>query len=250
MRTPPPPSPTDALFLDFDGTLVELAERPSLVQVPQELPALLASVSAAVGEALAIITGRRLASVDALLTPMRFSGAGLHGSELRTDPREAAPPPEPVLDNAARWLAARIDGDTQLWLEDKGAALALHYRGAPERAADAERLLKEAVDGLDVDIIAGKCIFEARPRGMHKGAALRALMQRPPFAGRRPVYIGDDTTDEDGIRAAQELGGLGIKVGGGGSDAAAWLENPAAVRAWLAGITRKGAAATEERSPI
>lgn len=250
MRTPPPPSSSDALFLDFDGTLVELAERPSLVQVPQELPALLASVSAAVGEAMAIITGRRLASVDALLTPMRFSGAGLHGSELRTDPRETAPSPEPVLDNAARWLAARVDGDTQLWLEDKGAALALHYRGAPERAADAERFLNEAVDGLDVDIIAGKFIFEARPRGVHKGAALRALMQRPPFAGRRPVYIGDDTTDEDGIRAAQELGGLGIKVGEGGSDAIAWLENPAAVRIWLAGITGEGRAAAEERSPI
>lgn len=247
MRQPPPPSPADALFLDFDGTLVELAERPSLVQVPQDLPALLASVSAVVGEALAIVSGRRLASIDALLAPMRFSGAGLHGVELRTDPREAAPPLDPALDGAAQWLAARIEGDTVLWLEDKGAALALHYRGAPERAADAERLLSEAVDGLDVDVIAGKYIFEARPRGVHKGGALRALMQRPPFAGRRPVYVGDDATDEDGIRAAQQLGGLGIKVGEGASDAAGRLDDPAAVRAWLAAIAQPGHHAAEER---
>ena len=247
MRTPPPPSPADALFLDFDGTLVELAERPSLVQVPQDLPALLASVSAVVGEALAIVSGRRLASIDALLAPMRFSGAGLHGTELRTDPREAAPPLNPLLDDAARWLAARIEGDTALWLEDKGAALALHFRGAPERADDAQRLLTEAVDGLDVDVIAGKSIFEARPRGVHKGGALRALMQRPPFAGRRPVYVGDDTTDEDGIRAAQALGGVGIKVGEGSSAATFHLENPAAVRAWLAAIAQPGHHAAEER---
>ena len=238
MRPPPPPSVTDALFLDFDGTLVDLAERPSLVQVPQDLPALLASVSAAVGEALAIVSGRRLASIDALLAPMRFSGAGLHGAELRTDPREAAPPLESTLDHAAQWLAARIEGDAALWLEDKGAALALHYRGAPERAADAERLLRDAVDGLDVEVIAGKCVFEARPRNVNKGQALRALMQRPPFAGRRPLYVGDDTTDEDGIRAVQALGGIGIKVGEGGSEAVARLDNPAAVRAWLAAISR------------
>ena len=237
MRPPPPPSRTDALFLDFDGTLVDLAERPSLVQVPQELPALLASVSAAVGEALALVTGRRLASIDELLAPMRFSGAGLHGAELRTDPRETAPQLQSRLDHAAQWLAARIDGDTALWLEDKGAALALHFRGAPERAADAERLLRGAVEGLDVEVIAGKCVFEARPRNVNKGQALRALIRLPPFAGRRPLYVGDDTTDEDGIRAAQDLGGIGIKVGEGSSDAVFRLENPAAVRAWLAGIT-------------
>ena len=237
MRPPPPPSRTDALFLDFDGTLVDLAERPSLVQVPQDLPALLASVSAAVGEALAIVSGRRLASIDALLAPMRFSGAGLHGAELRTDPRETAPPQQSTLDHAAQWLAARLEGDPALWLEDKGAALALHYRGAPERAADAECLLRDAVAGLDVEVIAGKCVFEARPRNVNKGQALRELMRLPPFAGRRPLYVGDDTTDEDGIRAAQALGGAGIKVGEGNSDAALRLENPAAVRAWLARIS-------------
>ncbi len=250
MRPPPPPSSTDALFLDFDGTLVELAERPSLVQVPHDLPALLASVSAAVGEALAIVSGRRLASIDALLAPMRFSGAGLHGAELRTDPRETAPPLESTMDPAAQWLAARIEGDAALWLEDKGAALALHYRGAAERADDAERLLRDAVAGLEVEVIAGKYVFEARPRNVNKGKALSALMRRPPFAGRRPLYVGDDATDEDGIRAAQALGGVGIKVGEGDSDAALRLENPAAVRAWLAAIVPSDRAAVEERLQV
>lgn len=234
---PPSPSPADALFLDFDGTLVELAERPSLVRVAPELPALLAAAAAAVGEALAIVSGRRLASIDELLAPMRFSGAGLHGAELRTDPRQAAPPPASGLDGAAQWLAARLEDEPGLWLEDKGAAIALHYRGAPGRAAQAERLLREAVRGLDLELISGKDVFEARPRGVNKGEAVRSLMRQPPFAGRRPVYVGDDTTDEDGIAAAQALGGVGIKVGAGPSAAPWRLDDPAAVRAWLAGIT-------------
>lgn len=243
VQTAPPPSSTDALFLDFDGTLVELAERPSLVKVAPELPALLAAAAAAVGEALAIVSGRRLASIDELLKPMRFAGAGVHGAELRTDPREAAPAPDSGLEQAAQWLAARLEDEPGLWLEDKGAALALHYRGAHERKGQAERLLRDAVRELDVEVISGKEVLEARPRGVNKGAALRALMRLAPFAGRRPVYVGDDTTDEDGIRAAQELGGLGIKVGAGESAARARLADPAAVRAWLAGIRAPHAAA-------
>jgi trehalose 6-phosphate phosphatase len=234
MRHPSPPHSDDALFLDFDGTLVELAERPSLVQVPPELPGLLACAAAAVGEALAIISGRTLAAIDAQMAPMRFCGAGLHGAELRIDPREAAPPPDQALQHLVQRLALQLKGDVGIRLEDKGRALALHFRGAPERAAEAEQLLREAVAGTDLEVIAGKCVFEARPRGVDKGNALRALMQQPLFAGRRPVYVGDDVTDEDGIKAAQSLGGIGIKVGDGLSAAGYHLENPAAVRAWLA----------------
>jgi len=234
MRHPSPPGFDDALFLDFDGTLVELAERPSLVQVSKQLPALLACAAAAVGEALAIVSGRSLASIDALLAPMRFCGAGLHGAELRTDPREAPPPPAPGLDDVARRLEERLRGDSGMWLEDKGKTIALHYRDAPQRAEEAERLLREAVAGAGLEVIAGKFVFEARPRGVDKGYALRTLMRQPAFAGRRPVYVGDDVTDEDGIEAAQALGGIGIKVGEGASAAGCRLENPAAVRAWLA----------------
>lgn len=236
MPYPLPPSSSDALFLDFDGTLAELAERPHLVRIPPELPALLAAAAAALGEALAIVSGRRLASIDQLLAPMRFSGAGLHGAELRLDPREPAPPLQATMDRAAAWLAARIDAGGALWLEDKGLALALHYRGAPQARDEARELLRQAVDGLDVEIISGHDVFEARPRGTNKGAALRKLMRGAPFAGRRPIYVGDDITDEDGIAAAQDLGGIGIKVGAGASAAKFRLEDPAAVRAWLAEI--------------
>jgi trehalose 6-phosphate phosphatase len=163
-------------------------------------------------------------------------GAGLHGAELRTDPREAAPPQLTTLDGAAQWLAARLEDEPGLWLEDKGAALALHYREVPQRREQAQRLLREAVRGLELEIIPGKDVFEARPRGVNKGVALHALMRQAPFAGRRPVYVGDDSTDEDGIAAAQALGGLGVKVGEGASLARARLAGPPAVRAWLAGI--------------
>ena len=240
MPRPPLPTADDALFLDFDGTLVELAERPHLVQVPDDLPALLAAASAARGEALAIVSGRRLASIDEMLTPMRFCGAGLHGAELRTDPRETAPQPERLLEGPAMRLAALLEDDPAAWLEDKGAAIAVHFRGAPHRGPQLEQLLREAVEGCPVEIIAGKCVFEARPHGVDKGAAVRSLMLRPPFQGRRPVYVGDDVTDEDGIRAAQALGGLGIKVGAGDSVAQWRLENPAAVRQWLASIESPG----------
>jgi trehalose 6-phosphate phosphatase len=243
MRHPPPLSPDDALFLDFDGTLVELAERPFLVKVSPQLPALLAGAAAAVGEALAIVSGRSLAAIDAQLAPMRFCGAGLHGAELRTDPRQAPPPLEPALQALVQRLAERLHGDDGLWLEDKGKSLALHYRGFPERAAEAEQLLRETVAGTGLEVIAGKFVVEARPRGVNKGHALRTLMRQPTFAGRRPVYIGDDVTDEDGIEAAQALGGIGIKVGDGASAAQYRLQDPAAVRGWLAGSGKSYAAA-------
>jgi trehalose 6-phosphate phosphatase len=236
VRQPPPPSTNDALFLDFDGTLVELAERPALVRVSPRLPALLAAAAAALGEALAIVSGRRLASIDALLAPLRFAGAGLHGAELRTDARAAAPPLQRVLREQALRLQERLRGESGLWLEDKGATLALHYRDAPARGADAERLLRLAVAGAGLEVIAGKLVFEARPCGINKGSAVRALMQLPPFAGRRPIYVGDDATDEDGIAAAQALCGIGVKVGGCASAASCSLRDPAAVHAWLARI--------------
>jgi trehalose 6-phosphate phosphatase len=234
MRQPPPTQFDDALFLDFDGTLIELAEKPGLVQVPASLPALLCGVAAALGEALAIVSGRSLASIDALLAPMRFCGAGLHGAELRTYPREAPPPHAAEWEHLVLRLRQQLDGDDAIWVEDKGRTLALHYRGAPERADQAGRLLREAVAGTGLEVIAGKCVYEARPPGRNKGYAVRALMRQAAFAGRRPVYVGDDVTDEDGIAAAQDLGGVGVKVGSGASAAVCRLESPAAVRAWLA----------------
>ena len=229
-----------ALFLDIDGTLLDLAPTPDSIVVPETLPADIDRLAKKLGGALALVTGRALLYADDLFKPFQFPIAGLHGAELRTDPRETAPQPERLLEGPAMRLAALLEDDPAAWLEDKGAAIAVHFRGAPHRGPQLEQLLREAVEGCPVEIIAGKCVFEARPHGVDKGAAVRSLMLRPPFQGRRPVYVGDDVTDEDGIRAAQALGGLGIKVGAGDSVAQWRLENPAAVRQWLASIESPG----------
>jgi len=229
-----------ALFLDFDGTLVEIAAHPQAVQVPRDLPALLQACAERLQGALAIVSGRRLLDVDNLLQPLRFAGAGLHGAELRAS-AQAAIEPVTQLDLAMTATALRAElGDLQhaLLIEHKGPALALHYRSHPQYRAVAERALRRAVEstsaaGPALEILAGKFVFEARPRGIDKGSAVRALMAQAAFAGRLPVFVGDDLTDEDGIRAAQALGGFGIKVGAGASVAEQRLRDPQALAAWL-----------------
>lgn len=243
---PPPPTPPPipqgaasrslALFLDFDGTLVEIAATPRHVKVEAAVRDLLRELSAALGGALAIITGRRLDSLDEFLAPPVLPAAGLHGAQLRLTadavPVIAAAP----LPRAAANLEAKYANDPAMRVEDKGIAVALHFREAPERGAEAEAALKAAVAGLDVEIIAGKCVFEARPRGFDKGTALRAFMAEPAFAGRKPIFAGDDRTDEDGMRAALALGGDAIKIGEGDSLAPHRLADPAALHGWLAQV--------------
>lgn len=222
-----------ALFLDFDGTLVDIAPTPRSVKVEASVRALLGELDAALGGALAIITGRRLDSLDEFLAPPVLAAAGLHGAQLRLS-RAAAPVLlAPPLPDAAARLQARFANDPAMRVEDKGVAVALHFREAPERGAEAELALREAVQGLDVEIIAGKSVFEARPRGFDKGTALRRFMTEPAFAGRKPIFAGDDRTDEDGMAAALALGGSAIKIGTGRSIAPARLDDPAALHRWL-----------------
>lgn len=234
--TPPLLDLTHALFLDLDGTLVDLANRPDHVVLAPGISDLLAGLHTSLGGAIALVTGRRLADADELLRPLRLPAAGLHGAELRAQPDEA-PQSAQISDRALRELVRRLQaslaGDTELWLEDKGAAAALHYRAAPARAGEARELMHRAASGLDLSIIAGKAVFEARSPGIDKGTAVAHFMQRPPFAGRIPVFVGDDVTDEDGIAGAQSHGGFGVKVGTGTSAASLRLAGPAAVHAWL-----------------
>jgi trehalose 6-phosphate phosphatase len=233
---PPIPQGAIALFLDFDGTLVEIAPTPRSVRIDASIRDLLHELSVALGGALAIVTGRRLDSLDEFLAPPVLPAAGLHGAELRLTADAAPVVAAPPLPHAAMMLEARFRGDPAMRIEDKGIAVALHYREAPERAVEAELALREAVDGLDVEIISGKCVFEARPHGFDKGTAVRAFMAEPAFAGRRPIFAGDDRTDEDGMRAALELGGSAIKIGSGRSIAPTRLEDPAGLHAWLAEV--------------
>lgn len=235
LTAPPPLSAQAALFLDFDGTLAELAPRPESVTVPEFLPKLLDALVARLDGAVAVITGRPLAEVDALLAPVSLPGAGLHGAELRTQGgarvtlRTVA-----GIEQLALALRAKFAGDPRLLLEDKGAVLALHFRQAPERAQDCAAALRElTADRSDLEVILGNRVVEARPRGSDKGHALRRLLSEAPFAGRLPVFAGDDRTDEDAFAAVVELGGYGIKVGTGPTAAQYRCAGVTAVHAWL-----------------
>ena len=223
-----------ALYLDFDGTLAEFAPTPEQVVIDESLPVLLAALAAALDGALAILTGRQLASIDALVAPVILTGAGLHGAELRPRPGITIFRGEPAaVAMLVRQLRARFGDDPRLLIEDKEFAVALHFRRAPHRAAECRKAMREYAPASLFDVIAGSEVIEARPRGADKGEALRSLAKLEPFAGRLQVYVGDDQTDEDGIIAAQDLGGFGIKIGCGESAARYRLPDVPAVHRWL-----------------
>lgn len=241
MTAAPPRLPLHetALFLDVDGTLIEIAPTPESVVVPDDLVPLLKTLHEAMGGALAILSGRTIAVLDGLLGATGLPMAGVHGGELRTVAGGAITEINPHLPPALMERVWSIINDLKRqWPgvrgEDKGAAFSFHFRQAPE----AEPALRAAIATLPLDadweILSGHMIYEIRSRGQSKGIALRNLMQLPAFAGRKPVFAGDDRTDLDGIRAAVELGGAGIAVAGLAAEQARWaLPDPSAVRAWL-----------------
>jgi trehalose 6-phosphate phosphatase len=237
----PPRLPLDqtALFLDFDGTLVEIAPQPELVQVAPELPALLLRLAEGLGGALALVSGRPIAEIDAFLAPARLPAAGAHGAEFRLDrdglvETAGMPVPERLrrsIETIVRALAASAPG---LRLEDKGTAIAVHYRHAPQAETPLRAALGALPLGAEWQLLPGHRVIEVKARGWDKGSAVERLMRTPAFAGRKPLFLGDDRTDLDGIAAAAKLGGGGIAVGGLASEIARWtLPDPAAVRAWL-----------------
>jgi len=226
--------PGDALLLDFDGTLAEIGPDPDAILLAPGLDVALGRLAHRLDGAVAILSGRDIRDL-ATRTPATVWRAGGHGLELLAPlalPDPAAPPalPEPVL-APLRAAAAAAPG---VRLELKGPVAALHWRAAPEAGAPC-RAAAEAAARLAPGLVtqAGKMVVEVKPAAAHKGSALRALAGHPPFAGRRPVYFGDDTTDEDAIEAALALGGLGVKVGPGPSAAPLRARDPSEVRAWL-----------------
>jgi trehalose 6-phosphate phosphatase len=235
----------DALYLDFDGTLAHFAEHPDGITIDAQLPALLERLCARQGGALALVTGRPLAALDAILGGPRYAGAGLHGLEWRVASGKTISSANPVgARRYARLLAERFASDPRLVIEDKGAAVALHWRQAPERAKECVATMREIVTSPDFEILHGHAVVEARPRGADKGAAVRALSGHAPFKGRRPVFVGDDATDEDGFRAADAQGGHGVKVGPGATHARYRIATVPGVRDWLdASLAALGAGA-------
>jgi trehalose 6-phosphate phosphatase len=223
-----------ALFLDFDGTLVPLAETPDAVDVDDELLDLLARLRDRLRGRLAIVSGRSVATLRDLGFG-DFLLSGTHGLEF-AHPGETvkAPPRLPAIDAVEAAFQAFTDDKPGLLVERKSISVGLHFRGAPQWGDDAEALAARLAQDHGLALQRGKMLFELRPGGADKGSALLALMQDATMVGGVPVFIGDDVTDEEGFAAAAQLGGAGILVGAPRPTFATFsLEQVAAVRHYL-----------------
>jgi trehalose 6-phosphate phosphatase len=238
ITAPPLPALNDsALLLDLDGTLLDIAPTPDTVIVPRGLLATLQGLRARLGDALGVVSGRPVEQIEALLGDAPYAVAGEHGGAIRRAPGAAteranlAPPPAEWIEEAAR-IAASHPG---VLLERKAHGFVLHYRAVPELGSHLRDALTPMLAGSDQFVLMpARKAWEVKPRGADKGIAVAKLMERPPFAGRRPVFIGDDVTDEDGIAMAETLGGVGLLVPATFGDAAR-------VRAWLGRAEGEGA---------
>lgn len=245
--TAPAPSPTEhypprldparhALFLDFDGTFVDFAPTPDAVQLRLGSRELLERISARLNGALAMVSGRKIADLDRFLKPLELPASGVHGQEFRPHPGDVRQQPASEdFGEARRRLSRRVLPDDPLLIEDKGGAVVLHYRQNPDQALRAKEIADEVVQGLDdLYVVHGHFIFEIRERAINKAVAIKLFADQPTFRKRCPVFVGDDTTDEDGLRAAGKAGGFGIKVGPGPTEALYRLPDVTAVHTWLA----------------
>ena len=252
-RAAPPLDRHDALFIDVDGTLLDIAPRPELVEVPPSLPDLLRRLGGEREWALALISGRPIAELDRLFHPWRGAAGGLHGSERRRPDGSYAFGGDADADRAAaaalERLRPEITAVARQWpgvfIEDKGRTLALHYRAVPEAEAAirdaAARVLQPDRDCLR--LITGNMVVEFQPRHHDKGRVIAAFMAEAPFQGRRPVFLGDDTTDEDGFAEVNRRGGVSIRIGcqSGNTAAVFGLSSVGSAREWLARAPRSGA---------
>jgi trehalose 6-phosphate phosphatase len=241
-RRPGPPPPLDAgaaLFLDIDGTLLDLAPTPSLVRVDDVVAERLPALARELHGAVALITGRAIADADRLFPGLALPIAGQHGTERRGADGKIHRHrlPQPGIARLRRELARFAARHAGVVLEDKGATLALHYRQAPRLAAHVHRTVRAqvatGVPGRAWRLQPGKGIVELRPDGRDKGTAIVEFMAEPPFRGRMPVFLGDDRTDEFGFAAVARMGGWSVKVGAGPTRARFRLPDVAAVRKWL-----------------
>ncbi|RYX92786.1 MAG: trehalose-phosphatase [Comamonadaceae bacterium] len=223
-----------ALFLDFDGTLVDIATRPELVQVPPDLVDVLKTLYDKLDGAIAIVSGRALSDLDRFLSPLQLTSAAEHGAQQRLSGGEVtqmAAPDIHTVEGIAIQLASQHSG---LRVELKSAAVALHYRQAPKLEAVCLEAMQEAVRrSPGMELLHGKFVFEIKPAGVSKGTAINSFMAQPPFAGRVPMFAGDDTTDEAGFAAVVAMKGDTIKVGEGETLATSRCANPTQLRDWL-----------------
>jgi trehalose 6-phosphate phosphatase len=236
-----------AFFFDFDGTLAELASAPDKVVVEPRVRPLLEALSRLTGGAVAIVSGRGVENLDGMLAPLRLPTAGLHGAERRDangDLLRVGFGDERLL-KMEHVLEQVVNDNPGLLLEIKGAALALHYRNAPTREAAAraatEKLVERFADGYVLQ--PGKMVFEIKPKNVDKGRAIAAFLDEPPFAARRPVFAGDDLTDEKGFAVVNQRDGVSIKIGAGDTIARSRLDTVSDMLDWIERIVASAAAA-------
>ncbi|KND55510.1 Trehalose-6-phosphate phosphatase [Candidatus Paraburkholderia kirkii] len=226
-----------AFFFDFDGTLVELASTPDGIFVPRSVPDILAALRRATNGAVAVVSGRGIDNIDSFLQMPDLTVAGLHGAERRDangDVQRIGFNDERLL-RMEHALEKVVNANAGMLLEIKGAALALHYRNAPDRELAARaatgRLVQEYGDAYVLQ--PGKMVYEIKPKDVDKGRAVRSYMAESPFVGRKPVFIGDDLTDEKGFAVVNEFDGLSVKVGQGDTVARARIESVELLLDWL-----------------
>ncbi len=242
---PPPTLRADqhAFFLDVDGTLIEYAQQPNAVTVDAALLELLERLALCSGGALALVSGRSIASLDALLAPLELPASGLHGFERRSSSgvyTQHARPSRRALTVARQLMAQLAKMDARLAFEDKGYALALHFRQVPYLEAAILEALKRVTDLTDgeLQLQSGTMSIELTPRGVSKATAIAEFMREPPFRGRRPLCLGDAANDEAGFEWVNAAGGLSVAVNITGTTAArAHLRSVSAARAWLHGLS-------------
>jgi trehalose 6-phosphate phosphatase len=229
-----------ALFLDVDGTLLDLAASPTVVVVPRGLVECIASIELALGGALALVSGRTLGDLDQLFRPLCPRASGVHGAEIRYDPLTPI-----VIIDAAGALTSRLWRSLNESLavfpgalaEDKRFSFAVHYSAAPSCGADLREVLRQLVaaeGSADVEIIDARLAFEIKGRGFDKGSAINRFLTRAPFVGRVPIFIGDDWTDEAGFAAVVQSHGVAYSVGMVRPGVSGVFSEPSMVRDWLA----------------
>lgn len=234
-----------ALFLDIDGTLVDIAPSPDAIVVPPDLPGNLVALSKRLNGALALVTGRALPYADKLFQPYELPVAGLHGAERRmVDGSVDAVAATSVFEEVKTALAAAAGQWPGVLVEDKGAAVAAHYRQAPEWRDEVEKAMEFYLlqAGSDFTLQRGKMVFEIRPARANKGSAVQSYLEEAPFRGRRPIAIGDDVTDEEMFRIVNQMGGHSIRIADapGGTEARGIIASAEDLRQALARAATAG----------
>lgn len=232
-----------ALFLDFDGTLVDIAPSPEEVRLDRRVAPTLDTLREGLGGALALVSGRPIPFLDEALAPYRFDVAGLHGAQIRLDGEIHAEADAPeAMKEALRELARFANSHVGIIVEDKRISAALHWRLAPQLADEALALMRDVAErlGPGMRLQEGKAVAELVPASASKGSAIGRLMEAPAYRDRRPVFIGDDITDEAGFSAVNAMDGLSIRIGDGQTCAGARLPSPTVLRRILIDAAENG----------